>query len=73
MVFKPRPFLEHKSAFFIINNITSKKIFAIKWKWDRLVKLDDSTLINNQFACFINLMGQVSCKEIKWIINILSV
>ena len=73
MVFKPRPFLEHKSAFSIINNRTSKKIFAIKWKWDRLVKLDDSTLINNQLACFINLMGQVGSKEIKWIVDILSV
>ena len=72
-MFKPRPFLEHKSAFFIINNRTSKKIFAIKWKWDQLVRLDNSTLINNQLACFINLMGQVSRKEIKWIINILSV
>ena len=57
----------------MINDRTSKKIFAIKWKWDRLVKLDDSTLINNQLACFINLMGQVGRKEIKWIVNILSI
>lgn len=43
-------------------------------KYDSFLEsLDNSSLIDDQFSCLVNLMGQVSRKEIKWIVNILSI
>ena len=38
-----------------------------------LERLDNSSLIDDQLSSLVNLMGQVSRKEIKWIVDILSI